>query len=53
MGLIHFVGFDTEVYHYYSDKVLEVVYFYTCFGCFLKHCERNLFLSIPVLSDID
>ena len=21
MGLIHFVGFDTEVYHYYPDEV--------------------------------
>ena len=24
MGLIHFVAFDTEVYHYYSDGVQNI-----------------------------
>ena len=25
MGLIHFVAFDTEVYHYYRDEVPHII----------------------------
>ena len=45
MGLIHFVGFDTEVYYYYSDKVLEVVYFLCMFGLSLEALWKK-FISL-------
>ena len=34
MGLIHFVAFDTEVYHYYPDRVQNMfVCLFVCCCC--------------------
>ena len=49
IGLIHFVGFDTEVYYYYSNKVLEVVHLLCMFWLSLEARLEEILL-IPILS---
>ena len=46
MGLIHFVAFDTEVYHYYPDRVQNML---VCLLLLLSFLHKNGTIFPPFL----